>query len=122
MLLGHANSKASGTSPSVHKVRLKRASKNSAYPAVHLLKHRVATLVKHSLKEHCSNHDGHGERRRPPEEEIVDCLCQRHVEDAVRMSGSFNNFRFRRDLIYGNVLPRNHVDDKQKILNIRGGR
>lgn len=109
-----------GTSPSVHKVRAFGASKRSAYPAVHLLKHCVTTLVKHPFKEHCSNYDGHGKRRRPPEEEIVDRLWERHVEDAVRSSGSTEFFRFRLNFSAGQVHLRNHVDDEQIITNIRG--
>ncbi|KAF3849108.1 hypothetical protein F7725_015605 [Dissostichus mawsoni] len=36
-------------------------------------------MVKHSFKEDRSNHDGHGESGRSPEEQIVDGLSQRHV-------------------------------------------
>lgn len=68
-----------------------------SYPAIHLLKDRVPGLVKYSLKEDSSNHDGYGKSGRPPEQKVVDGLRQRHVVCDVNRAGmdvGVTNFRF----------------------------
>uniref|UniRef100_A0A0E9X034 Secreted protein n=1 Tax=Anguilla anguilla TaxID=7936 RepID=A0A0E9X034_ANGAN len=49
------------------------------FPAIQMVENSVSCLVEHSLKQDCSHHNGDCERRSPPEKQVVNTLCQRHV-------------------------------------------
>ena len=65
------------------------------HPPVQLLEHSISALVEHAFKEHCPHYDGDSEGGRPPEQQAVDGLYQRHVEMRVEETAEAPQVQFR---------------------------